>query len=70
MRHLSLIGAVIAVLGLLIIFQGLSYTEEESVLKLGDFEAKLHQRHQVPQWLGGIALGAGIVLVVVGLRKR
>ncbi|RPH55126.1 MAG: hypothetical protein EHM84_00095 [Lysobacterales bacterium] len=70
MRYLSIGGAVLGALGLLIVFKGLSYSREESVFKLGEFEAKVEQKRQVPQWLGGVALGAGVVLVVVGLRKR
>ena len=70
MRYLSIGGAVLGALGLFIVFKGLSYSREESVFKLGEFEAKVEQKRQVPQWLGGVALGAGVVLVVVGLRKR
>jgi hypothetical protein len=39
------------------------------VVKLGDIEAKMQQQHTVPGWVGGLALGAGAVLVVFGLRK-
>jgi hypothetical protein len=69
MRYLSLIGVVIAALGLFIIFKGFSYSKEESVFKLGSIEAKIQQKQQVPQWIGGIAVGAGVVLVIFGLRK-
>jgi hypothetical protein len=40
------------------------------VFKLGGLEAKVKQERRVPQWIGGVALGAGAVLVVVGLKKR
>jgi hypothetical protein len=70
MRYLSIGGALLAALGFFIVFKGLNYSKEESVFKLGEFEARVEQKHPVPQWLGGVALGAGVVLVVVGLRKR
>jgi hypothetical protein len=70
MRYLSIGGALLAALGLFIVFKGLNYSSEESVFKLGEFEAKVEQKRQIPQWLGGVALGAGVVLVVVGLRRR
>jgi hypothetical protein len=38
-------------------------------LKLGDIEAKVQQQHAVPGWVGGLALGAGAVLIVFGLKK-
>ena len=28
------------------------------------------QEHPVPGWVGGVALGAGLVLLVVGIKKR
>jgi hypothetical protein len=30
----------------------------------------MQEQRPVPGWAGGIALGAGLVLVVVGIRKR
>jgi hypothetical protein len=70
MRSLSIVGAVLIALGLWVIIRPPSYTREESVLKLGDLEAKVQQQHPVPGWAGGIALGAGLILVVVGMKKR
>ena len=70
MRVSLVAGAILAVFGAFIIIKGLSYTREESVFKLGGIEAKVQQERQIPQWVGGIALGAGLVLLVVGLKKR
>ena len=65
-----IVGSILGLLGLFIVIRGLSYTREESVFKLGGLEAKVKQERSVPQWVGGVALGAGLVLVVVGLKKR
>ena len=70
MRGLQISGAVLIVIGLWIIFRPPSYSREESVFKLGDIEAKMQQEHPVPGWIGGIALGAGLVVFVVGTKKR
>jgi drug/metabolite transporter (DMT)-like permease len=70
MRVSLVAGAILAVLGAFVIIRGVSYTREESVFKLGDLEAKVQQKRRIPQWAGGIALGAGLVLVVTGLKKR
>jgi hypothetical protein len=40
------------------------------VFKFGNIEAKMQQERTVPAWVGGTALGAGLVLVVVGLKRR
>jgi hypothetical protein len=70
MRVSLVAAAILAVLGAFIIIRGVSYTREESVFKLGDLEAKVQQKRRIPEWAGGIALGAGLVLLVTGLRKR
>jgi hypothetical protein len=70
MRPLPIIGILLAALGSFVIFRGLNYSREESVLKIGGFEAKVQQPHKVPEWIGGVALGAGIVLVALSFRRR
>ena len=70
MRALQISGVVLIVIGLWMIIRPPSYSREESVFKLGDIEAKMQQEHSVPGWVGGIALGAGVVLLVVGIKKR
>lgn len=70
MRGTLIAGVVLAVVGAFVVIKGLSYTREESVFKFGGLEAKVEQKQRVPEWMGGLALGAGLVLVVVGLKKR
>lgn len=69
MRALPVSGLVLIAVGLWLIIRPPSYSREESVLKFGDVEARVQQQRPVPGWVGGVALGAGLVLVVVGLRK-
>ena len=45
-----------------------TYSSEKSVLKIGDVEAKVSQEHAIPAWAGGLAVVAGVVLVI-GARK-
>ena len=70
MRAMAISGLVLIAIGLWAIIRPPSYSSEESVIKLGDIEAKMQREHTVPGWVGGLALGAGLVLVVVGLKKR
>ena len=70
MRVLQIAGAILIAAGLFMIIRPPSYSREESVFKLGELEAKIQQQHSVPGWVGGIALGAGLVLIVLGLKKR
>ena len=70
MRYLTIPGALLAAAGLFVILRPPSYSSEQSVLKLGDFEAKVQQQRTVPGWVGGSLLGAGCVLLVFGIKKR
>ena len=70
MRVMQVAGAALIAAGLFMIVRPPSYTSEDSVLKFGDVEAKVRQEHPIPGWVGGAALGAGLALFVVGLRKR
>ncbi|TLY78040.1 MAG: hypothetical protein E6K41_15370 [Gammaproteobacteria bacterium] len=70
MRAIQVSGAVLIVIGVWVVIRPPSYSHEESVFKLGDVEAKMQQERQVPGWVGGMALGAGLVLLVVGSKSR
>jgi hypothetical protein len=70
MRYLTILGVVLIAAGLFAILRPPSYSSEQSVLKLGDLEAKVQQQRTVPGWVGGALLGAGCVLLVIGVRKR
>ena len=70
MRALQISGVILVALGLLLIIRPPHYTREESVIKFGALEAKVQQQRTVPGWVGGALLGAGCVLLVVGLKRR
>ena len=70
MRAMRISGLILIVLGLWIIIRPPSYSHNETVLKFGDVEAKMQQQRTVPGWAGGVALGAGLVLVLIGFRKK
>jgi hypothetical protein len=70
MRVLQIVGALLIAGGLFVLIKTPSYSSEKSVFKLGDVEAKVSQDHAIPPWVGGAALAAGVVLIVVGARKN
>jgi len=69
MRTLQILGAVLVAAGLFLIIRPVSYPHQESVFKLGDLEATVEEKRTVPGWVGGVLLGAGCVLVVVGMKR-
>jgi hypothetical protein len=70
MRVLQIVGALLIAGGLFILIKTPSYSSEKSVFKVGDVEAKVAQERAIPPWVGGAALAAGVVLIVVGARKN
>jgi hypothetical protein len=69
MRVLQVLGSILILGGLFVLIKSPSYSSEKSVLKIGDVEAKVSQEHAIPPWMGGAAVVAGVVLIVVGVRK-
>jgi hypothetical protein len=67
------VGIILVVLGIVaLVWGGISWTREETVVDLGPLEAKTETRETIPlpPLIGGIALIAGIVLLVVPARRR
>ena len=70
---MKIAGIVLIVLGALALaYGGISYTKREKVLDIGPIEATTETRETIPlpPLLGGLALAGGIVLLVVGSRRR
>jgi hypothetical protein len=70
MRAVQIIGAILIAGGLYILVKSPSYSSDKSLFKVGQVEATVQQSHEIPAWAGGVALAAGVVLVVTGFRKR
>jgi len=69
---LMLLGIALIVLGLIsLAYQGITYTTHEKVLDIGPIKATAEKKRTIPlpPVLGGLALAAGIVLVIAGSRK-
>ncbi|MFO1273897.1 MAG: hypothetical protein U1F50_19860 [Rubrivivax sp.] len=66
-------GVVLVAAGVLaLVFGGFSYTKEKRDVKLGpiEFSVKQDERVQVPVWAGVGAIGLGVVLLLVGGRRK
>ena len=73
MKPAAILGIVLIVVGLAALaYQGVTYTSREKVLDLGPIQATAERSRTVPipPVLGIVAVAAGVVLVVVGVRKR
>jgi uncharacterized membrane protein HdeD (DUF308 family) len=73
MAPARIVGTILIVIGIVaLVWGGISYTREETVVDLGPLQATTEERETIPlpPVLGGIALVAGIVLLVIPSRRR
>lgn len=72
MKPNMLIGVVLLVLGLIAFaYQGISYTTREKVVDLGPLEVERTKEKTIPlpPIVAGLALAAGIILIVADTRR-
>jgi len=72
MKPISLLGILLVLCGALALaYQGINYHRRRDVLEVGPLHVttETHERLPMPPILGGIALAAGAVLVIVGAQK-
>ena len=73
MKSIVWVGILLIVVGgLILAYQGINYTREKKVLDVGSVHltAETHERIPLPPILGGVALVGGVILVVMGARKK
>jgi hypothetical protein len=67
------LGMILVVLGIVaLLWGGISWTREKTVLDLGPIEAKTQTQERIPlpPVIGAVALVAGVILLVVPARRR
>jgi len=72
MKLASIVGILLIVLGVIgLAVGGINYTRREKVIDIGPIEAtaEKHERIPVSPIAGGLALAAGVVLLVAGNRR-
>jgi len=73
MKPIVMIGAIVALLGLLALAQPVFTTnQEKNVATFGDIKIQANEQtsHAIPPILGGAALIVGLVLVAGGLYQK
>jgi hypothetical protein len=70
MKPLVLVGLLIAAVGGVVVFRGLTYTKDKSVLEVGGLKASIEEKRTVPTWVGIVALVGGLGLAVAGAGRR
>jgi hypothetical protein len=73
MKLISLVGILLIVLGALALaYQGITYTHREKIVDIGPIHATADKQEEIPlpPVLGGLALLAGVGLLVAGARQK
>ena len=70
MRQLILAGILIRGLGAVLLLRGGSIATRREVLKVGDVKITADEQQSIPPWVGGVAMVAGVALIITGARKR
>ena len=69
MRIVQVLGVLLLAGGLYVLLKSPTYSSDKSLFKVGQVEARVREDHEIPPWVGGAAVAAGLVLVVVGARR-
>jgi hypothetical protein len=73
MKPIVIIGVILIVFGIVALaYQGITYTTKEKIVEIGPLKVEAEKQRTIPlpPLLGGLSLAAGVVLVIVGARKR
>ena len=70
---MKLAGIVLVVLGILaLVYQGVQYTTREKIIDIGSIKVSADTKKTIPlpPIVGGVAIAAGIALILVERRKK
>jgi len=73
MNIISIVGVVMIVAGgALLAYGGFTTTKRENIIDVGPIklEAEVKERHPVPPVVSWALLGGGVVVLVVGMKKK
>ena len=70
MRFGPVLGVILVAFGTWAATGTATYKTRKQVLHLGDLKASVREAHPVPAWVGFLALGGGVVVLIGSLRRR
>jgi hypothetical protein len=70
MRILTVVGVGLIALGTLVVSGRPAIRSKQNILEFGEFKATVEERHALPIWTGVLGVSGGVVLILVGSRRR
>ncbi len=70
MRLSTIVGIGLIIAGAFVLVNGGSFTSRREVIKVGGLEVSAEEQHPIRPWVAGLALLAGVALVVTGVRRK
>ena len=62
-------GIALIVAGVVVFLRG-GITRKEEVVDIGPLEVSTTERQEIPPWIAGVVVAAGVLLVAAGLRQK
>ena len=69
MRATVWVGIALIVAGVAVYLRG-GITRKEEVVDVGPLTISKSERQEIPPWIAGLAVGAGVLLVAAGMRSK
>ncbi len=70
MKGMTTVGVLIIIVGGFVLLRGISFTKDKSVIDVGPISVSAEQKQSVPSWVGAVAVGVGLVMVVGGVVSK
>jgi hypothetical protein len=69
MRATVWVGIALIIAGVFVYLRG-GVTRKTEVLDVGPLEVSTSEKQEIPPWIAGLVVGAGVLLVAAGLRQK
>ena len=69
MRASVWVGIALIIAGVVVYLRG-GITRKEKVVDVGPLEVSTSERQEIPPWIAGLVIGAGVLIVAAGLRQK
>ena len=70
MRTSTFAGIALIIAGAFVLLNGGSFTSRRDVLDVGGLKVTAEEQHPIRPWVAGLAVLAGVGLVVTGVRRK